>query len=110
MLLACRERIQLLLDPGSPFLELSQLAGKGLYGRPLPVPLVLLVLPQGRNASHPTQQPDPTSASLSGPAAAAAAVADPLQPLHGYALLLPSPPNGLPWPDHAGLPCCSRPH
>ncbi|KAI3424326.1 hypothetical protein D9Q98_009879 [Chlorella vulgaris] len=27
-----RERIQLLLDPGSPFLELSQLAGKGLYG------------------------------------------------------------------------------
>lgn len=28
-----RERIQLLLDPGSPFLELSQLAGKGLYGR-----------------------------------------------------------------------------
>lgn len=29
---ACRERIKLLLDPGSPFLELSQLAGKGLYG------------------------------------------------------------------------------
>ena len=28
----CRERIRLLLDPGSPFLELSQLAGKGLYG------------------------------------------------------------------------------
>ncbi|KAL4431453.1 hypothetical protein ABPG75_006709 [Micractinium tetrahymenae] len=27
-----RERIKLLLDPGSPFLELSQLAGKGLYG------------------------------------------------------------------------------
>jgi 3-methylcrotonyl-CoA carboxylase beta subunit len=27
-----RERIQLLLDPGSPFLELSQLAGRGLYG------------------------------------------------------------------------------
>ncbi|PSC74671.1 methylcrotonoyl-carboxylase [Micractinium conductrix] len=27
-----RERIGLLLDPGSPFLELSQLAGKGLYG------------------------------------------------------------------------------
>jgi hypothetical protein len=26
-----RERIKLLLDPGSPFLELSQLAGKGLY-------------------------------------------------------------------------------
>lgn len=28
-----RERIKLLLDPGSPFLELSQLAGKGLYGK-----------------------------------------------------------------------------
>ncbi len=27
-----RERIAELLDPGSPFLELSQLAGKGLYG------------------------------------------------------------------------------
>lgn len=27
-----RERIQALLDPGSPFLELSQLAGYGLYG------------------------------------------------------------------------------
>lgn len=28
-----RERIAALLDPGSPFLELSQLAGKGLYGK-----------------------------------------------------------------------------
>lgn len=28
-----RERIDLLLDPGSPFLELSQLAGKGLYDK-----------------------------------------------------------------------------
>ena len=28
-----RERIDALLDPGSPFLELSPLAGKGLYGR-----------------------------------------------------------------------------
>jgi 3-methylcrotonyl-CoA carboxylase beta subunit len=27
-----RERISAVLDPGSPFLELSQLAGKGLYG------------------------------------------------------------------------------
>lgn len=27
-----RERVDALLDPGSPFLELSQLAGKGLYG------------------------------------------------------------------------------
>lgn len=27
-----RDRIQALLDPGSPFLELSQLAGFGLYG------------------------------------------------------------------------------
>lgn len=27
-----RERIQALIDPGSPFLEFSQLAGKGLYG------------------------------------------------------------------------------
>lgn len=30
----CRERIKLLLDPGAPFLELSQLAGRGLYGAP----------------------------------------------------------------------------
>ena len=29
----CRERIDLLLDPGSPFLELSQLAGYALYGK-----------------------------------------------------------------------------
>mmetsp|Transcript_8384 Transcript_8384/g.15156 ORF Transcript_8384/g.15156 Transcript_8384/m.15156 type:complete len:575 (-) Transcript_8384:168-1892(-) len=28
-----RERIDALLDPGAPFLELSQLAGKGLYGK-----------------------------------------------------------------------------
>jgi 3-methylcrotonyl-CoA carboxylase beta subunit len=28
-----RERISALLDPASPFLELSQLAGKGLYGK-----------------------------------------------------------------------------
>jgi 3-methylcrotonyl-CoA carboxylase beta subunit len=28
-----RERITHLLDPGSPFLELSQLAGKGMYGK-----------------------------------------------------------------------------
>ena len=28
-----RERIDLLLDPGSPFLELSQLAGYALYGK-----------------------------------------------------------------------------
>ena len=28
-----RERIDLLLDPGSPFLELSQLAGHALYGK-----------------------------------------------------------------------------
>ncbi|MBS0366663.1 MAG: methylcrotonoyl-CoA carboxylase [Proteobacteria bacterium] len=30
--LTARERVQLLLDPGSPFLELSQLAAHGLYG------------------------------------------------------------------------------
>ena len=30
--LAARERVRLLLDPGSPFLELSQLAAHGLYG------------------------------------------------------------------------------
>ncbi len=29
-----RERIDALLDPGSPFLELSPMAGKGLYGKP----------------------------------------------------------------------------
>ena len=28
-----RDRIDLLLDPGSPFLELSQLAGYALYGK-----------------------------------------------------------------------------
>ena len=27
-----RERIDRLLDPGAPFLELSPLAGKGMYG------------------------------------------------------------------------------
>ena len=33
-----RERINALLDPGSPFLELSQLAGHNMYGAlPLPV-------------------------------------------------------------------------
>ncbi|MEZ5665189.1 MAG: carboxyl transferase domain-containing protein [Burkholderiaceae bacterium] len=31
-----RERIELLLDPGSPFLELSALAGWGLYGNEVP--------------------------------------------------------------------------
>ncbi|MBI4693145.1 MAG: methylcrotonoyl-CoA carboxylase [Gammaproteobacteria bacterium] len=31
-----RERIDLLLDPGSPFLELSALAGYGLYGNEVP--------------------------------------------------------------------------
>jgi len=31
--LMARERINLLLDPGSPFLELSQLAGYNLYGK-----------------------------------------------------------------------------
>ncbi len=30
--LTARERVRLLLDPGSPFLELSQLAAHGLYG------------------------------------------------------------------------------
>ena len=30
--LAARERIRVLLDPGSPFLELSQLAAHGMYG------------------------------------------------------------------------------
>jgi len=31
-----RERVRLLLDPGSPFLELSALAGQGLYGEEVP--------------------------------------------------------------------------
>jgi len=31
-----RERVQLLLDPGSPFLELSQLAAHGMYGDEVP--------------------------------------------------------------------------
>jgi 3-methylcrotonyl-CoA carboxylase beta subunit len=34
--LLVRERITALLDPGSPFLELCQLAGEGLYGDDLP--------------------------------------------------------------------------
>lgn len=34
--LLTRERINLLLDPGSPFLELSQLAAKGLYNDHVP--------------------------------------------------------------------------
>jgi 3-methylcrotonyl-CoA carboxylase beta subunit len=31
-----RDRVQGLLDPGSPFLELSQLAAHGVYGEPIP--------------------------------------------------------------------------
>jgi len=31
-----RERVRLLLDPGSPFLELSALAGQGMYGEEVP--------------------------------------------------------------------------
>src|SRR6266705_205896 len=31
-----RERLRLLLDPGSPFLELSQLAALGIYGDEAP--------------------------------------------------------------------------
>ncbi|MDG2481189.1 MAG: carboxyl transferase domain-containing protein, partial [Alphaproteobacteria bacterium] len=31
-----RERVRLLLDPGSPFLELSQLAAKGMYDDAVP--------------------------------------------------------------------------
>jgi 3-methylcrotonyl-CoA carboxylase beta subunit len=34
--LLARERISALLDPGSPFLELSALAAQGVYGEPLP--------------------------------------------------------------------------
>jgi 3-methylcrotonyl-CoA carboxylase beta subunit len=34
--LTARERIRVLLDPGSPFLELSQLAAHGLYGGEVP--------------------------------------------------------------------------
>jgi 3-methylcrotonyl-CoA carboxylase beta subunit len=34
--LLARERISVLLDPGSPFLELSGLAAQGVYGEELP--------------------------------------------------------------------------
>ena len=34
--LLARERIEALLDPGSPFLELSALAAHGVYGEDLP--------------------------------------------------------------------------
>ena len=34
--LLARERIDVLLDPGSPFMELSALAGQGVYGEDLP--------------------------------------------------------------------------
>lgn len=53
----CRERIKLLLDPGSPFLELSQLAGQGLYGESL-----------GCSATHAAAEGDivPCSAMLVG--------------------------------------------
>src|SRR6266568_2231272 len=34
--LLARERVRLLLDPGSPFLELSQLAAHGMYGGEVP--------------------------------------------------------------------------
>jgi 3-methylcrotonyl-CoA carboxylase beta subunit len=34
--LLVRDRVRALIDPGSPFLELSQLAGHGLYGEDIP--------------------------------------------------------------------------
>jgi 3-methylcrotonyl-CoA carboxylase beta subunit len=34
--LLARERVDALLDPGSPFLELSALAAQGVYGEPIP--------------------------------------------------------------------------
>jgi 3-methylcrotonyl-CoA carboxylase beta subunit len=34
--LLVRDRVRALIDPGSPFLELSQLAGHGLYGEEIP--------------------------------------------------------------------------
>ena len=50
--LLVRERISLLLDPGSPFLELSQLAGHGLYedeeGQPISVPAAGIVTGIGK--------------------------------------------------------------
>src|SRR5690606_15941900 len=36
-----RERIRTLLDPGSPFLELSQLAAHGMYNEPIPAAGIL---------------------------------------------------------------------
>lgn len=50
--LLVRERIGLLLDPGSPFLELSQLAAHGLYedeeGQPISVPAAGIVTGIGK--------------------------------------------------------------
>ena len=34
--LTARERVSLLLDPGTPFMEIGQLAGHGLYDEPVP--------------------------------------------------------------------------
>src|ERR1700750_564688 len=34
--LLARERIEVLLDPGAPFLELSALAAQGVYGEEIP--------------------------------------------------------------------------
>src|SRR5437764_14762957 len=39
--LSARERIRTLLDTGSPFLELSQLAAHGMYGGDIPCPGVV---------------------------------------------------------------------
>ncbi|HKS87833.1 MAG TPA: carboxyl transferase domain-containing protein [Stellaceae bacterium] len=46
--LLVRERIRLLLDPGSPFLELSAFAAWGMYGEDGPVPAAGIVTGIGR--------------------------------------------------------------
>src|SRR6266478_67213 len=43
-----RERVRLLLDPGAPFVELSPLAGHGLYGEEVPAGGLISGIGQGK--------------------------------------------------------------
>src|SRR6202163_2291072 len=42
-----RERVRLLLDPGAPFMELSPIAGHGLYGEEVPAGGLITGIGQG---------------------------------------------------------------
>ncbi|KAI8871238.1 3-methylcrotonoyl-CoA carboxylase subunit beta [Ramicandelaber brevisporus] len=55
-----RDRIDRLLDPGSPFLELSQLAGNGLYGEDVPAGGIITGIGRINNIECMVVANDPT--------------------------------------------------